>query len=65
MVPQPISQDPWGQTARYQAAKALAQAGLIEDANTLYNGLLKSTDDPARRAVLQREIQQLWLLRRP
>ncbi len=63
MVPQPLSLDPWGQTARYQAAQALAKAGLTEDARTLYEQLLKTTDDPGRRAVLRRDLQQLLLVR--
>lgn len=53
--------DPWGQTARYQAAQALASAGLFEDARRLYEQLLRVTDDASRRAVLKRELQRLWL----
>ncbi|HEY0719728.1 MAG TPA: hypothetical protein VGE50_00590 [Gammaproteobacteria bacterium] len=53
--------DPWAQTARYQTAKALTQAGLKEDAAVLYRQLLLVTDDPARKAVLQRELEQLHL----
>jgi hypothetical protein len=63
MVPQPQSLDPWGQTARYQAAQALAKAGLVEDARTLYEQLLAGTEDPGRRAVLRRDLQQLLLVR--
>ncbi|GAB4290452.1 MAG: hypothetical protein Kow0096_03940 [Thiohalomonadaceae bacterium] len=65
MVPQPLSLDPWGQTARYQAAQALAKAGLIADARTLYEGLLRTTEDPGRKAVLRRDLQQLLLVRSP
>jgi len=61
ILPGPDTMDPWAQTARYQAAKSLAKAGLVDDARTLYQQLLKATDDPARRAVLQRGLQQLWL----
>jgi len=53
--------DPWAQTARYQAAKSLAEAGLVEDARRIYRQLLGVTEDTARRAVLERELQQLWL----
>lgn len=53
--------DPWAQTARYQTAKALTQAGLKDDAAALYRQLLAVTDDPARKAVLQRELEQLRL----
>ncbi|MEW6646242.1 MAG: hypothetical protein AB1450_03460 [Pseudomonadota bacterium] len=65
MVPQPLSLDPWGQTARYQAAQALAKAGLTTDARTLYEDLLRTTDDPGRQAVLRRDLQQLLLVRTP
>lgn len=63
MVPQPQSLDPWGQTARYQAAQALAKAGLVADARTLYQDLLRTTEDAGRRAVLRRDLQQLLLVR--
>ncbi|QKT04722.1 hypothetical protein HUS23_13325 [Ectothiorhodospiraceae bacterium 2226] len=53
------SLDPWGQTALYQAAGALARARMVEDARGVYQRLLRITDDPARRAVLERELQQL------
>ncbi len=54
--------DIWGQTARFHAAEALAKAGLIDDARSIYQRLLRFTKDPARRAVIERNIQQLWLL---
>ena len=53
--------DPWAQTARYQAAEALAHAGLTDDARRLYAGLLEMARDPERRAVLRRAMQRLWL----
>jgi len=56
--PQP---DLWAQSALYQAAEALGNAGLINDAARLYKKLLKITKDEARRGQLQRRIQQLWL----
>ncbi len=56
------SLDPWGQTARYQAASNLAKAGLISDARALYTTLLKATQDEGRLKVLKHELQQLWLL---
>lgn len=55
--------DPWGHTARFHAAEALARGGLIEDARDVYLQLLKFTADPARRATIERSIQQLWLQR--
>jgi len=54
--------DPWAQTARYQAAKALAQAGLASDAAAIYRQLLDVTTDPSRQAVLRHELEQLHLL---
>jgi len=56
--------DPWGLTARFHAAEELAKAGLTEDARSVYNKLLQVTDDPRRRAVIERNIQQLWLVER-
>ena len=54
--------DMWGQTARYNAAYALAKAGLTADARSVYRHLLDSTRNPARRAAIERRLQQLWLL---
>jgi len=53
--------DLWGQSARYHAAEALGEAGLTDDARRLYESLLQATRDPKRRAVIERNIQQLWL----
>lgn len=61
MLADPAAMDPWAQTARYQAAGALAKAGLISDARTLYQRLLAVTQDTARRAVLNHDLQKLWL----
>lgn len=55
--------DPWAQTSRYKAAEALAKAGYINDARTLFTQLLDITREPTRRAVLQHELQKLWLLK--
>jgi hypothetical protein len=57
-------EDPWGHTARYQAAEALGRAGLIEDARHVYLKLMQSTPDPRRRAQIERQMQQLWLQRK-
>jgi len=51
----------WAQSAKYQAARALADDGLYEDARTLYLQLLKATDDAKRKAVLSHEMQTLRL----
>ena len=61
MLPGPATMDPWAQTARFNAAESLQQSGLTEDARRIYEGLLNITQDPARRALLKRSIQQLWL----
>jgi hypothetical protein len=55
------SMDPWAQTARYQAAKSLSEAGLTRDAAFIYKELLRITESPARRSVLRHELQQLRL----
>jgi len=60
--PDPENIDPWAQTAIYQAAVSLTQAGFYRDAQTLYERLLKVTEDPARRATLKRELQRLWAI---
>ena len=58
----PRGGDMWGQSARFHAAEALGKAGLTADARSVYSGLLKFTEDPKRRLLLERNIQQLWLL---
>lgn len=64
MLPDAKAMDPWAQTARYQAADALAQAGMVRDARTLFQQLLNTTQDPGRRAVLTRQLQKLWLIQK-
>ncbi len=53
--------DPWGKTARYNAAEALANAGLIDDAERTYSKLLQETSNAKRRSVIQSQLQGLWL----
>lgn len=60
--PDPTQLDPWGQTAVYQAAEVLTRGGLYHDAEHLFERLLRTTEDPARRATLKRELQRLWAL---
>ncbi|UCH53812.1 MAG: hypothetical protein JSW09_03185 [Pseudomonadota bacterium] len=55
--------DPWGETARYRAAEELGKAGLVDDARNLYQGLLRQATDPKRRIQIERNMQQLWLVR--
>lgn len=57
--------DPWGHSARFQAAEALAKAGLSSDAEAVYRGLLKETADSSRRALIEQNIQRLWLAAPP
>lgn len=57
----PKGGDMWGQSARYHAAEALAKSGYIEDARVIYENLLRHTPDAKRRAVIERNLQQLWL----
>ncbi len=57
-----VGLDPWGQTARFFAAENLAKAGLVEDARTLYLGLIRVASDNNRKVVLRQRIQQLHLL---
>lgn len=51
--------DMWAQSARFKAAEMLTMAGLHADARGIYQGLLDVTQDPGRRAFLEKEIQQL------
>jgi len=53
--------DPWGQTARYQAAGMLAEAGLVSDARRIYTQLLRTTSDSDRRSTLRQRLQKLGL----
>jgi len=61
MLPDPLAMDPWAQTARFSAAQSLQKSGLIDDARRIYTELLEVTQEPARRALLNHNIQQLWL----
>ena len=55
--------DPWGQTARFRAAEILADANLFDDAQRLYESLMKVTREPSRRASIRYKLQELWLKR--
>jgi len=59
MYPDAKDMGPWAQTARYQAAVVLVQAGLFDDARAIYQHLLRVTKDANRKAVLQRDLQKL------
>jgi len=58
----PTGGDMWGQTARYHAAEELGKAGLTQDARLVYQALLRHAQDAKQRAVIERNIQQLWLI---
>ena len=53
--------DLWGQSARVKAADAMLEAGLIDDARSVYQTLLDVTTDRARRSELTQRLQKLWL----
>lgn len=54
--------DMWGQSARFRAAESLGRAGLVDDARNTYRRLLRVTGDAQHRALLNRKLQQLWLM---
>jgi len=57
----PFALDPWAQTARYHAARALARAGLFADARRQYEEILAATKSPAERALLRHALSDLRL----
>ncbi|MEE8365270.1 MAG: hypothetical protein V3R76_05750 [Gammaproteobacteria bacterium] len=61
MLPGTLAMDPWAQTARFNAADSLQKSGLVDDARRIYTELLRVTKEPASRAMLKHNIQQLWL----
>lgn len=61
MLPGPDTMDQWAQSARFNAADSLQQAGLVDDARRIYEDLLAVTEDVALRQVLTNKIQRLWL----
>lgn len=55
----PRAYDPWGMTARYNAALAMSKAGMIGDAKRVLEDLKAHTSDPARLSVLKRKLTEL------
>ncbi|MEM7195512.1 MAG: hypothetical protein AAF402_11210 [Pseudomonadota bacterium] len=53
--------DQWGESARFNAADALLEAGMIDDAKTLFEDLLRRAQEDNRKIALQQKLQQLWL----
>lgn len=49
--------DPWGQTARFNAAEVLVKGGILDDAQRLFEQLLKLTSEENRRAVIRNKLQ--------
>jgi hypothetical protein len=54
--------DLWGQSARFRAAEALVDAGLLQDAFNVYRSLLKESSDENRQFQLRQKLQNLKLL---
>jgi hypothetical protein len=54
--------DLWGQSARFRAAEALVDAGLLQDAFNLYRSLLMESSDENRKLQLRQKLQNLNLL---
>jgi len=52
----------WARSARYQAAEAMASAGLTRDARVLFQSLLDLEQDEARRVRIERRMQSLYLV---
>lgn len=59
----PTMSDFWAQSARFKAAQSLTQAGLYDDANTLFNDLLAVTASESKKKLIKQEIQHIQLLR--
>ncbi|EHQ51074.1 hypothetical protein ECTPHS_00195 [Ectothiorhodospira sp. PHS-1] len=55
------STDMWALSARFQAAEALGEAGLVRDARVIYEDLIRRTPEAERRVVLRQRLQQLQL----
>lgn len=53
--------DPWGQTARFQAATVLLEGDILDDAQRMFEALLNVTADPNRRAVIRNKLQEISL----
>lgn len=63
MVADQTQSELWAQSARFKAAGSLVKAGLYDDAQTLYTGLLRFITSDSRKAFIKQEIQQIRLLR--
>jgi hypothetical protein len=50
--------DPWGQTARFNAAESLTKAGMLQDANIIYKKLLLITRNKQRYLIVKNRIEK-------
>ncbi|EQD75025.1 Tetratricopeptide TPR_4 [mine drainage metagenome] len=57
----PFAMDPWAQSARFKAARALIHAGLYADALRQYEGLFNASSSPAKKALIAEKIRHLKL----
>ncbi len=55
--------DLWAQSARFKAAGALVKAGIYEDANKVYQDLLKVTVSDSRKSLIRQNLQKIRLLK--
>jgi HEPN domain-containing protein len=55
--------DQWALSARLKAAEALVKAALYDDATTVYQQLLKLTGNASRKAMIEQEMQHIYLLK--
>ena len=53
--------DQWGESARFKAAESLTEAGMLDDAKSLFEGLLRRAADENRKLALKQKLQQIWL----
>lgn len=60
-VESPFAMDPWAQSARFKAARALAHAGLDADALRQYQALFNASSNVAQKALLADKIRHLKL----
>jgi hypothetical protein len=54
--------DLWGQSARFRAADALVDVGLLKDAFNIYRSLLDESTDEHRQLQLRQKLQEINLL---
>lgn len=54
--------DRWGEAARFRAAEALMEGGLLADARRLFEDMLARAESDASRSALRQKLQRLWLL---